>query len=270
MLSPELKEKINNIFLDFLKLKQKEYKDLFNWEEYYAEHPLTTTLNNDRDFWRSAKLVKNFETATGKLYQKIAKEIAISKYGEAYDEFSLEITLGSIIFDKIDSIVSELREKKDSKTKKYKRIPNWEQEVKEIKTLIESSENIDKISKSIALDLYIPNFKGISDKDILPFYAEMKSPKPNLNECERIRRDLLIAKFSEIWEKRGGDHIYYAMTYNPYKTRENYAWSPVKKIFDIHDSKILMGSEFWNFIGGPNTFSELLDLANEASKQITL
>lgn len=270
MLLPELKDKIKKIFLDFLKLKQKEYKNLFNWEEYQAEHPLTTALNYKKDFWRSARLVKNFETATGKLYQKIAKEIAISKFGEAYNEYTIDITLDSKIFEKIDSIVSELREKRDSNTKKFKRLPNWEREVNEIKKVKDSIKNVNKISKSIALDLYIPNFKGLDEKNFLPFYVEMKSPKPNLNECERIKRDLLIAEFSEIWQKRGGNHIYYAMTYNPYKTRENYAWSPVKKFFDINGHKLLMGKEFWDLIGGEGTYFKILELAKLASKDVNI
>lgn len=270
MFSTDLKEKIYTIFTDLLKEKRIEYQTLFVWEKYQKEHPFSTRLYNNPIFWQGARLTKNFETALGTIYQNIAKEIAIDKFGEAHTEYNININLDNRVYDKIDTIVSELREKQDKITKTRKRLPNWEAEIMEIKNIIESIKDVNLITKTIGMDLYIPKFKRVNENNNYPFYAEMKSPMPNLNECERIRRDLLTVKFSDIWKERGGDHIYYAMTYNPYITRENYGWSPVKKMFNIDGTKLLIGKEFWDLIGGEGTYSEILELANLTGTKINI
>ena len=60
------------------------------------------------------------------------------------------------------------------------------------------------------------------------------------------------------------DFAYYALVYNPYgKNREDYNWEFPKRWFDmINDKSVLIGEEFWNLIGGENTYQNFVTELN--------
>lgn len=56
---------------------------------------------------------------------------------------------------------------------------------------------------------------------------------------------------------------YYAMAYNPYgPTRAEYRWSFGRMYTPFADA-VLVGHEFWDIIGGPTAYAELLDIYQE-------
>ena len=65
-------------------------------------------------------------------------------------------------------------------------------------------------------------------------------------------------------EPRLVDAAYYALPYNPYGKRENYAWSFPGRWFDMkEDEVVLIGDEFWEQIGGIGTYQSFIDAVNE-------
>ncbi len=60
------------------------------------------------------------------------------------------------------------------------------------------------------------------------------------------------------------DEAYFALPYNPYGTRENYSWSFPSRWFDMQkDEVVLIGTEFWDKIGGVGTYNSFISAVNE-------
>ncbi|WP_324692641.1 TdeIII family type II restriction endonuclease [Candidatus Thiothrix phosphatis] len=65
------------------------------------------------------------------------------------------------------------------------------------------------------------------------------------------------------------DGAYYALPYNPYGPRkEDYQWSFPKRWFDMcNDPCVLIGNEFWDFIGGEGTYTNFIHEVNQLGKE---
>ena len=61
-----------------------------------------------------------------------------------------------------------------------------------------------------------------------------------------------------------GINVFLAFPYNPYHPKPYSRFTEVG-MMDIHND-FLVGNEYWDFIGGENTFSELLEVFNEVGK----
>jgi hypothetical protein len=64
------------------------------------------------------------------------------------------------------------------------------------------------------------------------------------------------------------DCAYYALPYNPYGKRSDYAWSFPGRWFNMKNDKVvLIGDEFWEKIGGTGTYRAFIDAINEIGKE---
>jgi len=62
---------------------------------------------------------------------------------------------------------------------------------------------------------------------------------------------------------------YYALPYNPYGPREAYAWSPPKRWFNMtSDDVVLIGPDFWDKVGGADTWDDLMELLEEVGGRL--
>ena len=60
------------------------------------------------------------------------------------------------------------------------------------------------------------------------------------------------------------DAAFYALPYNPYGLRADYAWSFPKRLFNMKEDKVvLVGEEFWEKIGGTGTYRAFIEAVNE-------
>ena len=107
-----------------------------------------------------------------------------------------------------------------------------------------------KDTKNIVVDL---SFKDRKTGRI--YFIEIKSPKPNKDQTRQTKEKFLFLLATYLNSK-----VYYALPYNPYgKRKENYRWSFTKMFFDM-DKEVLIGKEFWDFLGGKNTYEEILKI----------
>jgi hypothetical protein len=59
------------------------------------------------------------------------------------------------------------------------------------------------------------------------------------------------------------DHAFYALPYNPYGRKEDYAWGFPARWFDMrNDESVLIGGEFWDLIGGEGTYANFIREVN--------
>ena len=61
---------------------------------------------------------------------------------------------------------------------------------------------------------------------------------------------------------------FFALPYNPYGVEKiDYAWTFPKRWFDmVNDPCVLIGNEFWDFIGGVGTYAQFIDAVNAMGK----
>jgi len=110
---------------------------------------------------------------------------------------------------------------------------------------------VDDSKKKIVVDLYL--YDGETR-----YFIEIKSPKPNKDQTRRTKEKFLylIATYPD-------SKTYYAMPYNPYgEDKSKYQWGFTSMYFDLQN-EVLIGSEFWDFIGGKGTYEELLSIFRE-------
>jgi hypothetical protein len=140
-----------------------------------------------------------------------------------------------------------------------KRRPNHDKEMQEISF----STGGSKRAASVICDLYIDDFEGG------PFFAEIKTPRPNLDICAESKRKILYFLTIMQKERRAGATAYLALPYNPFLTRERYAHNFTRQVMDM-EKEVLMGEEFWNRIGGPKAYEELLKIIAEVRSKLPL
>ncbi len=118
----------------------------------------------------------------------------------------------------------------------------------------------DLISRTRRADLYL------MDKDGNETYFEIKSPKPNKGQCVEVADRLLhIHAMREAGPPRV--KTYYAMAYNPYGVdKEDYKYSFALRYLDM-TNQVLLGKEFWDFIGGTGSYEEILSIYQEVGQE---
>lgn len=60
------------------------------------------------------------------------------------------------------------------------------------------------------------------------------------------------------------DAAFFILPYNPYGERQNYDWSFPARWFDMKNNKsVMIGNEFWDFIGGDGTYQLFIEEVNK-------
>lgn len=184
------------------------------------------------------------------LYPELARLIALENYTDVTREKQIEGNLKETTVNKIHQIVQDLRTNR--------RTPNHAQEMQEILDANNSSVEIPERPERVIADLYIGDFHNG------PFFAEIKTPVPNLDICAQSKTKILT--FETLLHNQGA-RGYLAFAYNPFVTRDKYAHHFTKRVMDLK-MEVLMGEEFWDAIGGDGTFSELLTIVDEVGSEI--
>jgi len=195
---------------------------------------------------------------------------------------SINTTLGTSIFEQIGQIVAEpsakravgqykdlegyissdavltidriMRDLRSSQT-----IPNKNKEVEEILSVAKTGILGKKMKKRV--DLFVES------ADDVEFYYEIKSAKPNIDQFVSIKKQLLdwVAMRGSISDGPKVKTIV-AIPYNPYEPRPYERWT-LQGLFDLNH-EILVGSEFWDFLGGVGVYEELLSIFEEAGLEL--
>jgi len=151
----------------------------------------------------------------------------------------------------IDSILRDL--------KSTRRIPCKSKETEEILDVAKEGNLGNKIKKRV--DVYAKM------DDDTEYYFELKSAKPNINEFTGIKKQLLdwIAIRGSISQPVKIKTIL-AIPYNPYEPEPYQRWT-LQGLFDL-ENEVLVGKEFWDFLGGSNTYEDLLNVFEEAGLEL--
>ncbi|MBC8212355.1 MAG: TdeIII family type II restriction endonuclease [Gammaproteobacteria bacterium] len=182
---------------------------------------------------------RSFSTSFGQgPMEEISQILAISNGAESIRQKETMVNVNKGAVDEIERILSSLRSG-DSK-------PNWEKEITKIKAFNKG----DYVVRRIISDLWIK-------KDETEIFISIKTVKPNIDQTEIVKKDMLLLK-----AHNPKCESYLGLYYNPGgPNRSDYNWSIPSKIFNMsQDVCVLIGREYWDFIGGEGSYDALLEI----------
>ncbi|MBI3739137.1 MAG: TdeIII family type II restriction endonuclease [Chloroflexi bacterium] len=236
---------VYSLLKDFVQKSLKSY-DIEELKQAYPFHRLFF----DEVGLVAFKQERSVVTRMGQqLYPDLAECIATEHYQNVTLEHEITGTLKKSTADTISRIVRELRSRQ--------RQPNHAAEIAEI---VSASRAAGKATVEVRViaDLYIGDFRTG------PFFAEIKTPLPNLDICAETKHKILT--FIALLHQHNPQG-YLAFPYNPFITRADYKHSFTKQIMDLRD-EVLMAGEFWDEIGGKGTFDQLLEIIERVGNDL--
>lgn len=129
--------------------------------------------------------------------------------------------------------------------------PNKPSETKQILAIAQSGKMV-KIKRP-RIDFFVESNDGVE------YYFDLKTAKPNLGEFKDFKRMLLEwVAIRGALDKKVKIRTLLAIPYNPYEPEPYQRWT-LQGMLDLTD-EILVAEEFWDFLGGRNTYQDLLDV----------
>lgn len=195
--------------------------------------------------------IQSLNTTFGiSIYEPVAKEIAKSNFKFVQTQYQL----GNIITDnaqqEIQKIINDLSMGKTT---------NKKIETEKIRK-VSSSGKINHL-KQVKVDLFLVS------KNNEVYMFDLKTVKPNITEFKSYKRTLL-EWLAVYFYKKPKDKVntLIAIPYNPYEPKPYDRWT-MKGMLDL-DCEVMVAEEFWNFLGGNNTYQELLNCFEKAGIEL--
>lgn len=223
-------------------------KDPFLADKHHAARPLYAALVPDEIF-KASHFERRFVTPFGTVWEKLAEIAAIE--GMGYGKLGQTIH-GTIKAGRLQRIAKVLNDLEHPELGQKTRIrPDWENEI----VYVLKGKGVE-IPVQVVCDLYAVN-KSTGEK----YAFELKAPLPN-SDITKVSKEKILKLYS--MEPRPIDGAYYALPYNPYGERKDYAWTfPARWFNMIEDEVVLIGNEFWDKIGGAGTYQAFISAINE-------
>ena len=196
-------------------------------------------LGNDRMALFS--FIQSLNTTFGtSIFEPVALALAKTRFPKAEKQYFVGDEISANIQIEIQNIINDLTMGKAS---------NKPAELNKILAKISGKTN--KL-KSTKVDLYLED----ENKNI--FLFDLKTVKPNSSEFKAYKRTLL-EWCGVILTKNNQAKVqsFIAIPYNPYHPKPYERWT-LKGMFDL-ENELKVAEEFWDFLGGVGTYSDLLD-----------
>lgn len=199
---------------------------------------------------RISEFERSFSTKLGTTFEECARLIAQQTFEVAQRGYKATGVMPMAAVAKIEEIVARLGQKEKSLSF-----------LEMIDAVLKSTDG-PLVERPAIADLYLKESNGREH------FFEIKSPKPNKGQCLEITERLL--RIHAIKQAgRPQVNAYFAMAYNPYgNTKSTYTHSFVLRYLDIKN-QVLIGEEFWTYIGGNGTFTQLLEIYQEVGLEMS-
>lgn len=226
-------------------------EDPFIKEDHRAKKPLYAALVPDEIF-KGSHFERRFVTPFGDAWEKLAIVAANQGLGYGVARHNVTGKINAERLRRIQEILNSLEHPEDGKQRAK---PNWKAELKYI---LEGNSG-SLIPTTVVCDVYAED-KRKGKK----YTFELKAPLPNSDQT-KVSKEKLLKLYS--MDPMQIDGAYYALPYNPYGRRADYAWSFPARWFDMkNDEVVLIGDEFWEKIGGIGTYKAFIKAVNEIGK----
>ena len=230
------------------KIKELLSKKIENKLKLYGREttsmPFLARLIQDNEKIAAYSFIHSMATTLGmSIYEDVSVIIASETAEEAFRNYGVGGAISREQKTVISNIVSKLRN--------GDRVAKINEEIKEV--LDASSENGEFQKSGNIADFYMK-------RDGQEYYFEIKTVKPNIDVFEKSKTKLL----EWVARRRMPVNVYLAFPYNPYHPKPYHRFTEVGMMDAPND--FLVGDEYWDFIGGKNTFPELLKTFDEVGK----
>jgi hypothetical protein len=207
--------------------------------------PFLARLVQDSEKIAAYSFIHSIATTLGmSIYEGVSVIIASDTCDECYRNYGVGGVLSKPQKSVIAKIVTELRNKE--------RTANIEKEISEVLSASPQNGTFQK-SGNIA-DFYMK-------KENMEYFFEIKTVKPNIDVFEKSKTKLL----EWVARRRSRVNVILAFPYNPYHPNPYNRFTEVGMMQAKKD--FLVGEEYWDFLGGENTFIDLLRVFDEVGKE---
>lgn len=201
---------------------------------------------------RASRVERSFSTRLGSTFEECARLIAAQHHAEAIRNYKIQNQVSQAALDEINAQVAAF----ESMATRGQRLP-FDQMVREV---LNKSSASTTVTLSVIADLYVRQHDG---KEL---FFEIKSPQPNQGQCLEVTQRLLRIHLLRN-KPRPDVQAFFAMPYNPFgNSRQDYRWGYALN-YTPFDDAVRIGDEFWELLGGPSTYRELLAIYEEVGRE---
>ncbi len=233
----EIKILLENIVLNAIKRTKVNLKT--------NKKPFHKALLDD-EIIKLSSFERSFSTSFGQKYvEEISKILALASGAEAQRQHETMVSIYQGANDEIEKVIDNL---KSNRAK-----PDWKSEL----GYIQAHNKGRTIVKKTISDLWMK-------RDSVEHFFSIKTVKPNLDQTRIAKQDMLLLKAHDPTYR-----TYFALYYNPTGHKQNeYAISTPNKYFNMKtDQCVLIGKDYWDFVGGEGTYESLLELFDEVGEK---
>jgi type II restriction enzyme len=234
---------VKQVIIDCLRTKFQQYKPESNNMPFHYR-----LLGKDRMALYS--FIQSLNTSFGtSIFEPVAVELAKDRFKKVERQYEIGNEISSGCQEVIQNIINDLT---------LGKLPNKEQEFR----LIKEKVNFGKLKKlkTVKVDLYIETVDG----EI--FLFDLKTAKPNISNFKDFKRTLLEwVAIALTNNPKAKVNSLIAIPYNPYEPQPYERWT-IKGMLD--DQELMVGKEFWDFLGGEGAYEDLLDCFENAGIEL--
>lgn len=226
-------------------LETKIDKKLTSYLRETTSMPFLSRLMQDSEKVASYSLIHSLATSLGmSIYEDVSKIIA----GESSEECFTKYGMGGVLSREQKSTIANI-------VRKLRNNPNKKSN---IRTEIEEVLKVSAANGKYQKDGNIADF--YMKRNGSEYYFEIKTVKPNIDVFKESKIKLL----EWVARKRKPIKVFLAFPYNPYHPQP-YSRFTMQNMMD-YPNDFLIGEEYWNLLGGKNTFQELLNVFDYVGK----
>ena len=238
-LTDSQKHKIKGLLSNKLEQKLKSYG------RETTSMPFLARLIQDNEKIAAYSFIHSMATTLG---MSIYEEVSVILASETADESFRNYGVGGAISKAQKSVIGNII----AKLRNGERKAAIKEEGKEV--LKASTKNGEFQKSGNIADFYMK-------RNGEEYYFEIKTVKPNIDVFEKSKTKLL----EWVARRRKPVHVFLVFPYNPYHPEPYSRFTEAGMMDSPND--FLVGDEYWDFIGGKGTFSELLKTFDEVGRQ---
>jgi len=243
MITAEKEKYIKNVIIDSLRRKFQNYSpESSNMPFHYR------LLGKDRMALYS--FIQSLNTTFGtSIFEPAAVALAKDNFAKVESQYIVGNEIYSNCHHKVQEIINKLT---------FDPTPDKRKELILLKESLTGTINKLKPAK---VDLYVETLLGEQ------YFFDLKTVKPNKGDFQKYKQTLLEwAGIALTKNKNTKVHTLLAIPYNPYEPKPYERWTMAGMLDIKHE--ILVAEEFWDFLGGENTYFGLLDCFEKAGIEL--
>lgn len=239
-LNKEQKEQIEDVIIHCLRHKFLTYRPESNSMPFHYR-----LLGKDRMALYS--FIQSLNTTFG---TSIFEPVAVALAKNTFKKVEKQFIIGDQISEGCQNVIQEIMNKLT--------IGESPDKIKEIE-IIRNAVQTGRVNrmKTVKVDLFVESYEGEK------FYFDLKTAKPNISNFKDFKRTLLEWVGIELTNNINSKvNTLIAIPYNPYEPKPYERWT-IKGMLD-DQFELMVGKEFWDFLGGDNSYEDLLDCFESA------